>query len=395
MFSLSSTETEALSRLACDLVRTPSPSGSEGAVAAVLSEAMRWAGFQEVWTDRVGNVVGRYGAGRGAILLFDGHMDTVSSGDPAAWLHDPFGGIVEDGILHGRGAADMKSALAAMVFGVKLLSAAGVQLQGDLYVAFVVQEEPCEGMAVRVLIEDEGLQPDYVILGEPTNLGLAIGQRGRMELEVTTYGRAGHAGVPQQGVNAIYGAARVVFGIELLGSQLLNDSVLGQGSVTVTDIASSAVSRNAIPDRCTLVVDRRLTLGDTEARAISEIQQILKREGIRGDVSTAEYEIASYSGYVSRGRKVYPPWVITERDELVTKATRAVQRALGVHPRLSVWPFSTDGAYTMGVAGIPTIGFGPGEERQAHSTDEQVKLADIGYAARGYAQMAVELLSTR
>jgi len=393
MFSLSPSESEALARLASDLVRTPSPSGSEGAVAQVLSEAMRSAGFHEVWTDRIGNVVGRYGAGRGRILLFDGHMDTVSAGNPADWFRDPFAGIIEDGILYGRGAADTKSALAAMIFGVKLLSAAGTQLEGDLYVAFVVQEEPCEGMAVRVLIEEEGLQPDYVVLGKPTNLGLSLGQRGRMELEVTTYGRGGHAGAPQQGINAIYAAARVVFGIELLGSQLLSDPVLGQGSITVTDIVSSAVSRNAIPDRCTLVVDRRLTLGDTEARAISEIQQILRREGIRGDVSITEYEIASYNGYVSRGRNIHPPWAIPERDELVSKASRALQHALGVHPRLSVWPFSTDGAFTMGIAGIPTIGFGPGEERQAHTTDEQVRLADVACAARAYAQMAVELLS--
>jgi len=392
VFALSAADVTALGQLASDLVRTPSISGAEGAVAARLIEAMRNAGFHDIWTDRVGNVVGRYGTGQGPKLLYEGHMDTIDVGNPGAWTRDPFGGIIENGILYGRGAVDMKGALAAMIFGVKLLAEAGVSLGGDLLVAFVVQEEPCEGMAVRALIEEEGVQPNYVVLGEPTNLGIYLGQRGRVELEVTTYGRAYHSAAPQGGVNAIYSAARLVFGIQLLESQLLNDPVLGQGSVAVTHIASEAGSRNAIPDRCTLIVDRRLTLGETEARAISEIQQIIKREGVQAEVATATYEITTYKGYVGRGRKYCPPWLIPEDAPLVRKAMRAVERALEFHPRLGVWPFSTDGVYTMGEAGIPTIGFGPGEERYAHAADEQVRLADLAHAARAYAQLAVELL---
>lgn len=394
MFSLSSTDAEELSQLAAELVRIPSLPGDEGAMAARLLEAMKRAGFQDIWTDRVGNVIGRYGTGRGPALLLDGHMDTIDVGDPAAWLHPPFAGVVEDGFLYGRGAVDMKGALASMIYGVKLLADADVRLDGDLYVAFVVQEEPCEGMAIRSLIEDEGLQPAFVVLGEPTNLGIYLGQRGRVELLLTAYGRAAHAATPDQGLNAIYAAARVVFGIELLANQLLTDPVLGQGSVAVTHVVSTAGSRNAIPDRCSLVIDRRLTLGETEARAIAEIQQIVKREGVRADIATVEHEMNSYNGCVIRGRKYYPPWLMSEQAPLVRAAVRAVERVLGARPRLGVWQFSTDGAYTMGVAGIPTIGFGPGDEHLAHTADERIALADLAYAARGYAHLAVELLQT-
>ena len=393
MLSLSPADTQALAQLATTLVRTPSLSGDEAAVAALLTGAMRDVGFHQVWTDRIGNVIGRYGAGRGPKLLYDGHMDTIDIGDPGAWTVDPFGGVVTDGILYSRGAADMKAALAAMIYGVKLLADADVRLGGDLFVAFTVQEEPCEGMAARVLIEEEGLQPDFVVLGEPTNLGIYLGQRGRVELQITTYGRAHHAASPQGGVNAIYAAARLVFGIELLASQLLTDPTLGAGSIAVTHIASTAGSRNVIPDRCTMTVDRRLTLGETEARAISEIEQIIKREGVRADVTIADYETTSYNGYVTRGRKYYPPWLMPEDAPLVRQAVRAVERSLGFHPRLGVWSFSTDGAYTMGEAGIPTIGFGPGEESYAHAADEQIRLADVAAAARAYAQLAVEVLA--
>lgn len=392
MYTLTSAETQALAELAALLVRTPSLSGQEGAVARILADAMRANGFHEVWTDRMGNVVGRYGAGRGSRLLFDGHMDTIDVGDLDAWQHDPFGGTIADGILYGRGAVDMKAALAAMIFGVKLLADQDVQLGGDLYVACVVQEEPCEGMAAQFLCEDEGLEPAFVVLGEPTNLNIAVGQRGRIELEVTARGRAGHAAAPQLAVNAINAAARLVFGIDLLQPHLLTDPVLGPGTVAVTHIASIAGSRNAIPDRCDLVIDRRLTLGETEVRALHELQQIIRREGIQAEMRTAEFDAVTYTGHVRHVRKYYPPWLMPENSPLVRTAVRAVEHALGMAPRLITWPFSTDGAYTMGVAGIPTIGFGPGEERLAHTANEQVALEDVARAAVAYAQLAQELL---
>lgn len=392
MLSLSTADTQGLIRLAQDLIRTPSLPGEEAAVAALLRAAMQQNGFTEVWTDRAGNVVGRYGAGRGPKLLIEGHMDVVAIGERSAWTRDPLGGEIADGYLYGRGAADMKAALAAMVYAGKHLAETGAVLNGDLYVAFVVQEEPCEGMAVRALIEEEGLLPDFVILGEPTGLGLYRGQRGRVELQVTTHGRASHAALPQEGINAVLLAARLLFGIDLLGTHLLADPLMGQGSITVTHIESSASSLNSIPDRCAFVLDRRLTLGETEARAIAEVQQVIHREGVRADIATLEYQLTTYTGYVARGRKYYPPWLLPEDTPLARRAGRALEKVLGTAPRTGLWPFSTDGAYTMGIAGIPTIGFGPGDLERAHTADEAVRVRDIVTAAQGYAQLALEIL---
>jgi putative selenium metabolism hydrolase len=383
-----------LTRLTRELVRIPSLPGKEGPVAALLSETMRECGFHRVWTDRAGNVIGHYEGrgGDGPTLLFDGHMDTVDIGDTSAWQHDPFGGEIVDGNLYGRGAADMKAALAAMVYGVKLLADQGARPNGNIVVAFVVQEEPCEGVAVRHLIEGEGLDPQTVVLGEPTSLGLYLGQRGRVELKVSTYGKAGHAALPQESVNAISAAARLIFGIELLGLQLHTDPQMGTGSIAVTQIASSAGSLNSIPELCELIIDRRLTLGETEARAVAELQGIINRERIKADISALTYEMVTYTGYSQAGRKYFPPWLVSEDDPVVRKAARGLERVLGARPKLGIWPFSTDGAYTMGACGIPTIGFGPGDERLAHTTDERVRLADVALAASGYAQLAMELL---
>jgi len=375
-----------------DMVRTPSFSTQEGKVAARLAKEMRHVGISDVRVDRIGNVIGRIGAGGGKKLLFNGHMDTVGISDPKAWRRDPFGGEIEGGVLYGRGTADMKGALAAMVYAAKMLLDAGVPLSGDLYVVGVVQEEPCEGLAMRTLVEQEGLKPTWVVLGEPTDLQISRGHRGRIEMQVTVRGKACHSSAPHRGENAIYGAARIIFGLELLADQLAEDRLLGRGSLAITQIESTAGSRNAVPDCCSFYIDRRLTLGETEAKALAEVQGVILREDLRAEVKITEYQATSYTGHESSQREYYPAWAMEEDHPLVQTAVRTVRKTLGYLPQIREWAFSTDGVYTMGTAGIPTVGFGPGEERYAHTAEEQIRLKDVAAAARVYAQLAANLL---
>jgi putative selenium metabolism hydrolase len=184
-------QAEALASFLQDLVRIPSLSTHEEAVAVRLADEMRRVGFQDVWQDRIGNVVGRIGNGNGPTLLLDGHMDTVDVGRTDRWSRGPYSGIVEQGVLYGRGSCDMKGGLAAMVYAVKSLLDAGAELNGNLYVVGVVQEEPCEGFGIRVLVEEEGIRPDYVVLGEPSNLQIRVGHRGRIEMRVRCLGQGG------------------------------------------------------------------------------------------------------------------------------------------------------------------------------------------------------------
>jgi len=385
MFDLSSQDRGDLIAFLQDLVRIPSPSTQEKAMAERLAEEMRRVGFPQVKRDRIGNVIGRLGDDTGRRLIYNGHMDTVGVGDPASWSRDPYGAQIESGVLYGRGACDMKGSLAAIVYGAKALIDADVQLAGELCVVGVVQEEPCEGLAMQVLVEEEGIRPAFVVLGEPTNLQISRGQRGRVEMKVAVRGRSCHASTPEHGRNAIYDAARLIFGVELLAPQLASDPFLGQGSIAVTQIESSAASRNAIPDTCSFYIDRRLTLGETEARALAEIQGIIAREGVEARVNVTEY----------RAKEFYPPWALDQDHPLVQATTRAIRETLGYRPRIGQWAFSTDGVYTMGRANIPTVGFGPGEERFAHTVDDQIRLADVVAAARVYARLAVELLGVR
>lgn len=386
---------EAMATFLQDLVRIPSLSTQEEAVAIRLAKEMKQAGFDEVWTDRIGNVIGRIGMGQGPRLFLNGHMDIVDVGDPHRWPHPPYSGFIEHGVLYGRGACDMKGGLAAMVYGAKALLDAGVKLAGDLYVVGVVQEEPCEGLAMRVLVEEEGIRPDFVLLGEPSNLQVRIGHRGRMEMRVRVRGKAAHASSPELGDNAIHNAARLIFGLELLAPRLATDPFLGQGSLAITEIDSQAASRNAVPDCCTFYIDRRLTLGETEVKALAEVQNIINTEEVHAEVRVTEYRAVSYAGYDCRAKAIFPAWVMPEDSRLVQATVRSVRETLGYRPRLGRWGFSTDGTYTAGVANIPTVGFGPGEERYAHTLQDQVRLNDVVDASRVYARLAIELLGTR
>jgi len=388
-------QAEAMAGFLQDLVRIPSLSTHEEAVAVRLAEEMQGVGFQDVRQDRIGNVVGRIGNGNGPTLLFDGHMDTVDVGRLDRWAHGPYNGIVEQGVLHGRGSCDMKGGLAAMVYAARALLDAGVELNGTLYVVGVVQEEPCEGFGMRVLVEEEGVRPDFVVLGEPSNLQVRVGHRGRIEMQVKVWGKAAHASSPSLGTNAIHNAAKLIFGIELLAPRLATDPFLGQGTIAVTEIESHAASRNALPDVCSFYIDRRLTLGETERKALAEIQGIINTEEMDAEVTVSEYVAASYTGYQCRARNAFPAWVMAEDHPLVQALCRSVRDTLGYRPRIGRWNFSTDGTYTAGVANIPTVGFGPGEEQYAHTQNEQVRLNDVVDAARVYARLAIELLGKR
>ncbi|MFQ6001161.1 MAG: YgeY family selenium metabolism-linked hydrolase [Anaerolineae bacterium] len=373
-----------------DIIRIPSPSTKERRVVERVAEEMKRVGFAEVSIDEVGNVVGRIGPRGGKRLLYDAHTDTVGVGDPSAWSRDPYGAEIEEGLLYGRGAVDNKGALAAMIYGAKSLIEAGLDLAGDLYVVGTVQEEDCEGYAIGLLCRK--LKPHAVLLGEPSDLQISRGQRGRLMLIATTHGRSCHASTPELGLNAIYAMNRVVAGVEALNSKLAQHPFLGPGSIAVTRIEGAGASLNVVPDTCRAYLDRRLTWGEDEELALAQVREIIQEEGVEARVETMVYEARSYTGYPCRQKKYFPAWLLEEGHPLVQMGARTVKKALGYEPQIIGWRFSTDGVATKGELGIPTIGFGPGEEAQAHSPDEQIPVADVVKAARVYAQLALDFL---
>ena len=244
------------------LVRIKSLSTLEKEVQLELRHQMEEAGFDEVWTDGLGNVIGRIGTGK-KILAIDGHVDTVDLGNTENWSFDPLCGEIRDGFVLVRGSVDQKGCLASLVSAGRILKE--LKFDRDLTIYFVgsVIEEDCEGLCWKYIIEEDKIKPDYVISTEPTNLGIYRGHRGRMEMEVHFYGISSHGSAPERGKNAIYVASKVALEIEKLNQRLRQDEFLGKGSITVTEIASTTPSLCAVSDYARIHIDRRLTAGET------------------------------------------------------------------------------------------------------------------------------------
>lgn len=392
-FALSSDEMNQMTRFLRLLVQTPSPASREGAVAELIKQELRAVGAADVFSDAAGSVFARLGNGIGSTLVMDAHMDTVEPTD-ADWVHGPYAAAIEDGVLYGLGSCDNKGSIAAAVYAAKRLIESGIQLNGNLILAFVVQQEPCEGCALKVLLEQADVRPDWVVLAEPSNLTIKRGHRGRVLFKVTVRGRSSHASRPDLGDNAITAAARLIFGIDMLASSLADDPFLGPGSIAVTHIESQSASANAIPDACTFYVDRRLTLGETAGRAQTQIESVIEREGIpHASVEIMEYESTSYMGYSFQAREAFNAWALENDHPLINSLSHAAQTVLGRSPAIGHWSFSTDGVYSMAEARIPTVGFGPGDPDVAHTVNERVKIDDVASAAQVYALLAAKLLS--
>jgi putative selenium metabolism hydrolase len=365
-----------------DIIAIPSTSTNEKAVVERIAEEMRKVDLQDVHFAPNGCVLGRIGSGP-ITILYDSHIDTVGIGDPAAWPHDPFKGKVENGIVYGRGASDNKMAIATMVHGARILKELGLDGAFTLWVVGVVEEESCDGWAVGDLIKTGHIKPDYVVIGETTNLDIYRGHRGRCEIKVTVKGVSCHASAPERGDNALYKMARIIAGIEQLNERLAYDEFLGKGTIVASYLESKTPSLNAVPDEAVLYIDRRLTVGESAESAMEEIKALPGAE--EATVELLRYSDPSWTGYEKNVPKDYPTWVLPEEHLLVQAGAEAAHKIRGEKPAISRWVFSTDGIATMGQLGIPTIGFGPGEELYAHTVQDQVRIDDLVTAMAFYA----------
>ena len=371
------------------IIGTESLSAHEGPCAEIIASAMDSLGF-EVETDELGNVLGTLVGGPGPCVLLDAHIDTVGTTDAAGWSHAHQGERVGSR-LYGRGAVDMKGPLAAAIFGVAGLKS-GLR-RGKVVLSATVAEELVEGVALTHVLQR--VEPNRVIICEATGLGLACGQRGRIELVVEVQGRATHSSRPDLGINA---AEAMVDVVQLLrGLDPPVHPLLGPGVLVLTDLISEPYpGLSVVPHLCRATYDRRTLPGETEADVLAPIQEALDEarelHGTIAKVSVAEDVFVTYSGVEVRAPNFAPAWLQPVESDIVRAACAGLRRS-GLDALLTHYSFCTNGSASAGRLGIPTVGFGPGREDQAHVADEHIEIADMMSAARGYAAIVDELLS--
>ncbi len=362
------------------LIQIPSMSRQEGEIAKFVESELQAIGIEGVGLDSMGSVVARCGNGA-KVIVYDSHLDTVGIGNPLVWKFDPFSGRIDGGRIFGRGASDDKGCAACMIGALKLLAELDESKPFTLYVLLSVQEEDCEGLALEHFLKSNNIRPDCVLIGEPSDLCIMRGHRGRAEIEVVTHGRASHGSMPEAGENAVYKMARIVRSIEWMQERFRSDPFLGRGSAVVTSIESKSPSRNTVPDVCRIFVDRRTVPGDSSESIIRELEEIARFAD--ATVSITHYQGESYTGLVASREKFFPAWSTPEDDAVVQAAVRTFS-CLFDEPRVDRWLFSTDGNYSRGVAGIPTVGFGPGEQALAHVANETIPIDHLWRATAFY-----------
>jgi len=370
-----------------ELIQRQSYSGDENGVVERMKQAFEALKFDEVFIDGYGSILGRIKGNRsGKALLLDGHIDIVPVPDESKWTHKPFGGEVVDGKIYGRGASDMKGAVSAMIAAAAFFAAdTRRDFAGEIYVSGVVFEECFEGVAARKI--SERVKPDYVVIGESSELNLKRGQRGRAEIVVETFGKPAHSANPRAGVNAVYKMAELIGEIGKLKAPV--HEILGEGILELTDIKSSPYpGASVVPDYCRATYDRRLLVGETKASVLLPLLELIGEMKRKDAQFEANAHFASdvqkcYTGEEIRGERFFPGWVMDQDDEFVQVALAGL-RSAGLDAEIAQYSFCTNGSHYAGEAGIKTIGFGPSRENLAHTIDEYIEIDQLLKAVDGY-----------
>ncbi len=365
---------EDLVRFCSRLIQAPSMSGEEEEVAGIIREEMDALGFDRTWIDDAGNVAGILkGSGSGPLIVLEGHMDTVPPGRLDEWRVDPFSGAVVDEWIYGRGAVDMKGAIASMIYSASTLG----ELNSDVYFVFVVHEEDQEGFGIRHFVQRERLRPDLVIIGEATKLDVAVGHRGRVEVRLRAEGRTAHSSMPQLGESALEKMIGALLRLRTLSKELPEHAVLGRSTVAAVAISCSPGQIPVIPDVCEALLDYRLVPGEGLEEVLDRLSSLVA--GLHAEV--VKRTLRCYTGLEEEVVAYFPAWYQP------SGLARELAHMLNVD--LVVWRFGTDGSYTAGEAGFATIGYGPGDEALAHRPNERVRIRDLELAAAGYSKIVL------
>ncbi|HBI74052.1 MAG TPA: YgeY family selenium metabolism-linked hydrolase [Lachnospiraceae bacterium] len=362
------------------LIREQSYSGEEKGVAEILGDNMKAMGFDEVKMDRYGSIVGCIkGKKPGKKILFDGHIDTVPVTDPAKWIHPPFEAEIVDGKIYGRGSSDMKGAVAAMTCAAaNYAEDTHKDFAGEIYVSGVVHEECFEGVAAREI--SKFVKPDYVVIGEASHLNIKIGQRGRAEIIIETFGKPCHSANPEKGINAVYKMAKVIDAIRTLVPT--HHPVLGDGILELTDIKSSPYpGASVVPEYCRATYDRRLLVGETKESVLAPIQKLLDQlmaedPQLKVTAGYAEGVEKCHTGNEIKGERFFPGWLYNEDSDFVQKVFHQLKE-MGYDPSITQYNFCTNGSHYAGEAGIETLGLGPSAENLAHTVNEYIEIDQL------------------
>ena len=320
-------------------------------------------GFVDDMGDNRGNVVGRVkGSGERKALLFNGHLDTVPPGD-IEWEHGPYSGDIADGKIYGRGSADMKGGLAAMLTALKAVKKAGWELKGDFIYTATAGEETDSVGAVKY-VDDGGLDGvGAIIIGEPSTNGVNVAEKGAFWVEITTYGKTAHGAFPHKGINAVVHMNALLSELISYRYKYEENELLGHPTMNISTI-NGGVKTNVVPDKCSVTVDMRTVPGQVHGDIVKDFEKIIEKlageiEGFKADVKILNDR----------------PAVETKVDnDFVKMSLDVVEEEFGKKIEPKGVNFYTDASIFLPPSGLPCIFYGPGDADMAHQPNEFVPI---------------------
>jgi putative selenium metabolism hydrolase len=389
-----------------EIVRIPSVTGEEGDVAKAVLAKLEEIGVDDAWIDGIGNVIGVLrGTGKGPNVMLNTHLDIVPAGRRENWQYDPYGAeIDQDGNIFGRGTVDIKGGTAAHIFTMKLLKdirdKEGIPLPGDVIFSAVVYEEAAECFGMQYLCEntlpEKDLTFDLCYIAEPTHGLVYLGHRGKVEIVVTTRGETAHSSTPWAGVNALQLMVPVLDHIfNVMPEGFLSHPELGNASITITNLVCRPGGLSIMPDEAEISIDRRYVPGETLDSILEEFNALFEQmknqnPKFEADVKVRTFHEKSYTGYEKDVQKFHPVWV-TEKDHPFVQKTIKALKSIGQPADTGYWKFGTDGSWSSGIMGVPTIGFQWGDESLAHTPIEHISIDQLVKTTEGYAAIMCEL----
>ena len=322
-------------------------------------------------------------------LMFEGHTDVVTEGDPKQWTHDPFGGEIADGRIYGRGACDMKGGLVAALCAMKAILESGVRLRGNILLGALADEEGLMLGVKHFVRQGWAEKVDAAVICEPEDNRLCIAQKGVMWIRLDVKGKMSHGCMPLQGINPIYPLGPILVALQEMEAAEIRKHgshvFLGQPSITPTIIRSPVAGEpqnNVMPAESTLTLDIRLIPGQSPEEIEAQVRSLLERRKAAGERVTFSLEVLD-----SR-----PPTATSREEPLVQVMDAAYRDLTGKEPVYGGVPGSTDGTILYNWAGIPVVTCGPGNTFIPHQVDEYVEIDQLVEATRLYVLTALRYL---
>lgn len=401
-----------------DFITFPTLSGQEEKLVKHLIKVASRLGFSSSHTDRMGNFVAemKVGSGEGPRIVVSGHLDTVSA-NAAEWEPDkrPFSGSIHDGRLYGRGAADMKASFGVLLHAAASLHNLSAPFNGRVYVVGTVVEELFEGVCFLEALKE--IRPDSVIIGESTAGKINIGQRGRAEIVITSFGQPQHASTGRNVINAIEQTAYIIDAFHVW-YRSRQDEILGKRNIVPTDIKiplggggglDGRGGNSTVPNKVEITYDIRTLDEDTEEsiillvrESIEHVLQFARQKYPHFRTPSIQYSserAVTWTGEPVVQKKFAPAWKTSPESAIVVKALKGIEKWTGKSPEFGHYGFCTDGSAVVRYRElfpdhpIEIIGYGPGSEEDAHTVNESIAIAELKDAYEGFQAMLLELLS--